>query len=119
MRRSAQVTQAMSARRRARAASDARPESAAIKFLVSEDNGGGFRWSIVDVDGQSLAESVRFASGEEARRAARFALGSAASAPFDGRAGGAAPIDLAARRDAAIVRQDRDRERWSASASSG
>src|SRR5271167_4668485 len=37
-------------------------ESAAMEFLVFEDNGGGYHWTIVAAGGESLAQSGSFAS---------------------------------------------------------
>jgi uncharacterized protein YegP (UPF0339 family) len=84
------------------------PES--MKFLIFEDNGGDYHWTIVAGDGATLARSGSFASYEHAEQAAKHVRNAAAAARFDPRAGVAGPVDLAARRDAA--RDDADAERW-------
>jgi uncharacterized protein YegP (UPF0339 family) len=33
-----------------------------MKFLVSEDNGGDYRWTLVVAGGEHLAQSGRFSS---------------------------------------------------------
>jgi uncharacterized protein YegP (UPF0339 family) len=112
MTRSTQLLmQAVSATKR-RAGAGARPEPASMSFLVFEDNAGGYRWTIVAASGETLAQSSRFASYEEAERAARIVRSGAGSAPFEDRAGDSPVVDLVARRDAATVRDDLDAERW-------
>lgn len=107
MRRSARVSRAITAGRKARGADASESEPAPIRFVVYEDNGGSFRWSIVDVDGASLAESAPFTSNEEARQAARIGLGAVATSPSDDPAPATpAPVDLAERRTAAAGRVD-------------
>ncbi|MGA2926875.1 MAG: DUF1508 domain-containing protein [Solirubrobacteraceae bacterium] len=58
-----------------------------MRFVVVEDNAGGYRWTIVAGSGENLAQSSRFASREQAERAARIVCSGAASARFDDRAG--------------------------------
>lgn len=68
-----------------------------LEFLVFEDNGGRYRWTIVSASGEPLAQSPGFASYEDARRAAdsvRKGAGSAWLEPLEA----AGPVDLAARR---------------------
>ena len=48
----------------------ARPDSRAISFLVFEDNGGDYCWSIVGSDGESLAQSRPYATHDDAASAA-------------------------------------------------
>ncbi len=48
----------------------AKAASAAVTFLVVEDNGGHYRWMIVDGRGESLAESGTFATYDAAHNAA-------------------------------------------------
>lgn len=64
--------------RRAAAAS----ESAAIEFLVFEDNGGDHYWAILDSSGESLARSVPFATYEAAAHGARVVRDGAGSAQW-------------------------------------
>jgi uncharacterized protein YegP (UPF0339 family) len=112
MTRSTQLTQATNAKRKALAADRARPEPASMKFLVVEDNGGGYHWTIVAASGETLAQSARFATREDAKQAARIVHRGAASASFEHLAGDAPPVDLAARRETRAVRRDQDPERW-------
>lgn len=71
-----------------RASASSKPAS--MEFLISEDNGGDYHWRIIAGNGGTLAESVSFASYDEAEQAARRV-----------RDGGVQPIDFAARRAAA------------------
>lgn len=87
------------------------PNSALLEFLVFEDNGGNFHWTIVTDSGEHLAQSPRFGSYEDADAAARRVRDGAGSARFDRHEVAALPVDLAARR-AAAPRDDFDAERW-------
>jgi uncharacterized protein YegP (UPF0339 family) len=82
--------------------------SAAITFLVFEDNGGSYCWTLLGTDGESLAQSRPYATHEEAAHAARAVRDGAGSARFEA----GAAIDLVARRRAAAAREDSDAERW-------
>jgi uncharacterized protein YegP (UPF0339 family) len=90
------------------------PES--MEFLIVEDNGGDYHWTIVAGDGATLARSGSFASYDDAGKAAQHVRDGAASARFEWRAGEAnpvdpaAPVDLNARRGA--TSDDSDAERW-------
>jgi uncharacterized protein YegP (UPF0339 family) len=83
---------------------------APMEFLIFEDNGGSYYWTIVAGDGATLARSDPFASYDDAEQAAQHVRDGAASAPFEARAVGAGLVDLVARRDA--TRDDSDAERW-------
>ncbi|HEV3055586.1 MAG TPA: hypothetical protein VGX45_13080 [Solirubrobacteraceae bacterium] len=72
--------QARRAVRRAAAGS----KSAAIEFLVFEDNGSDYYWTILGNSGESLAQSVPFATYEAAADAARVVRDGAGSAQFQG-----------------------------------
>jgi uncharacterized protein YegP (UPF0339 family) len=85
-------------------------EPASMEFLISEDNGGSYHWTIVARDGVTLARSEAFASYEDAERAGRRVRDGAASAPFERRAGRVRPVHLTARRQA--PGDDSDAERW-------
>jgi uncharacterized protein YegP (UPF0339 family) len=75
-----------------------------MEFVIFEDNGGHYHWTIVAADGATLARSGGFASYRR-RRASREA------GPRRGRsATEAAPTDLTARRDAAS--NATDAEHW-------
>jgi len=93
-----------------RAAAGSKP--AAIEFLVFEDNGGDHYWAILDSSGESLARSVPFATYEAAAHAAHVVRDGAGSAQFQARQAADSPVDLVARREAAIARGDSDAERW-------
>ena len=84
------------------------PES--IQFLIFEDNGGDYHWTIVAADGATLARSGDFASCEDAERAAQHVRDGAASAPLEHHAASARPVDLTARRSA--TSDAADAERW-------
>jgi uncharacterized protein YegP (UPF0339 family) len=58
----------------------ARPDSAAMSFLVFEDNGGDYCWSILGGDGESLAQSRSYATHDDAASAARVVRDGAGSA---------------------------------------
>jgi len=45
-------------------------DAAGLEFLIFEDNGGDYRWTIVDADGESLAQSGFFATYHDAERGA-------------------------------------------------
>jgi uncharacterized protein YegP (UPF0339 family) len=57
-----------------------------MEFVIVEDNGGDYHWSLLDRDGTSLARSGSFASYEHTEDAARVVLAGAASARLDPRA---------------------------------
>jgi uncharacterized protein YegP (UPF0339 family) len=84
------------------------PES--IEFLIFEDNGGDYHWTIVAADGATLGRSGDFASYADAQHAAQHIRDGAASAPLRYGAASAPPIELTARRSA--TRDAADAERW-------
>ena len=84
------------------------PES--IQFLIFEDNGGDYHWTIVAADGATLARSKDFASYADAERAAQHIRDGAASAPFEHRSASARLVDLSARRSA--TGNAADAKRW-------
>ena len=71
---------------------------ASMEFLIFEDNGGDYHWTIVAGGGATLARSGSFGSYEDAERAAQRVRD------------GARPVDLIARRDA--TSDAADAERW-------
>jgi uncharacterized protein YegP (UPF0339 family) len=111
MTRSTQLTQAVDAVRETRAAANAVPEPASMKFLVFEDNGGGYHWTIVAGSGERLVQSASYASHEDARQAAHVVHAGAASASFEHLAGDTSPVDLLACREERVARDDLDAER--------
>ncbi len=112
MTRSTRLTQATTAKSKARAAARARPEPASMKFFIVEDNDGGYHWTIVAGTGETLAQSASFATYEDAKKAARIVRGGAASASFEHLGDETPPVELAARRDTRASRDDLDAERW-------
>jgi uncharacterized protein YegP (UPF0339 family) len=110
------LTQAVDATRKARAAENAQPAS--MKFVIFEDNGGAYHWTIIAASGETLVRSATFASYEDAKQAACVVHAGAGSASFERLAGGtppvdlAAPVDLATRRETRAARGDPDAERW-------
>ncbi len=83
-----------------------------MKFLVLEDNGGGYHWTLLATSGETLVQSASFATYEDAKQAARIVRRGAASASFEHPAGDTPPVDLAARRETRAVGGDQDAERW-------
>jgi uncharacterized protein YegP (UPF0339 family) len=96
----------------ARSAARALPQPAAMKFVVFEDNAGGYHWAILARSGETLVQSASLASYEEAKQAARVVHAGATSAAFEVRAPSAAPIAISDRRNAATARDALDAERW-------
>jgi uncharacterized protein YegP (UPF0339 family) len=112
MTRYTQLIQAVDSVRKARAAASATPEPASMKFVVFEDNGGAYHWTIVADSGETLVRSASFATYDEAAQAARVVHAGAASASLEHLGGDTPPVDLAARRKTAVLRDDLDAERW-------
>jgi uncharacterized protein YegP (UPF0339 family) len=85
-----------------------------MSFRVFQDNGGGYRWTIVAGSGETLARSRSggFASHEDAKHAALIVHAGAAAASFEHFASDTPPVDLVARRQVATLRDDLDAERW-------
>jgi uncharacterized protein YegP (UPF0339 family) len=81
-----------------------------MEFLIFEDNGGHYHWTIVAADGATLARSAGFASYEDAERAAQHVRDGAGSARLERRHIGELPVDLSARRSA--TSDAADAERW-------
>jgi len=84
------------------------PES--MEFLIFQDNGGAYHWTIVARDGATLAWSGGFASHKDAERAAKHVRDGAASARLERRAEEADPVALTTRRTATTDHSDA--ERW-------
>jgi uncharacterized protein YegP (UPF0339 family) len=112
MTRSTPLTQSVAAKSKTRSAASALSRPAPMKFLVYEDNSGGYHWTIVTRSGETLVQSASFASYEHAKHAARIVHTGAASASFEHLEGDTPPVDLVARRETAVVRDDLDAERW-------
>ena len=83
-----------------------------MKFLTFEENCGAFHWAIVAASGDRLVQSANYASYEEARLATGIVRPGAGAAPFEDRANDSPPIELAAHRGTAPVRDALDAERW-------
>ena len=58
-------------------------ESVSMEFLIVEDNGGKYHWTLLDREGNSLARSPRFPSYGRAEDAARVVLAGSGSARLD------------------------------------
>lgn len=69
-------------------------DSVSMEFLIVEDNGGDYHWTLLDRDGDSLARSPSFASHEHAEAAARVVLAGAGSARLDLRAANGSSLDI-------------------------
>ena len=67
----ATATEKSRANRQAPRRAGGRSESAALTFLVFEDNGGDYCWTILGSDGESLAHSRPYPTHDDAARAAR------------------------------------------------
>jgi uncharacterized protein YegP (UPF0339 family) len=111
MTRTAQ-SQAVSAMQKARATPSSLPEPASMKFLIYENNGGGYHWTIVADGGETLVQSESFASYEEAKQAAGIVQRGTSRASVEDRSGNSPPADLVARRDKRVLRDELDAERW-------
>jgi hypothetical protein len=77
-----------SARRGAEGASES------AEFLIVEDNGGKYHWTLLDREGNSLARSPRLMSYEQAEDAARVVLAGAGSARLERRAATDSSLDI-------------------------
>ena len=84
-----------------------------MKFLMFEDNGGEYHWTLLDGAGESLARSPSFASYKDAEHAAGVVLDGAGSARLERRAARDRPAEIVARREAAPARDGLDAERSS------
>jgi uncharacterized protein YegP (UPF0339 family) len=112
MTRAAQVAQAVSAMRKARAAPSSSPEPASMAFRIYEDNGGGYHWRIVAEGGETLVRSASLGSYEDAKRAAGIVHRGASRASFEQGSDNPTPVDLPTRRNALSARDRLDAERW-------
>jgi uncharacterized protein YegP (UPF0339 family) len=86
-----------------------------MTFRVFEDNGGRYHWTIAAAGGERLVESASFTSYEDAKQAARVVHAGASSASFEflvEATGATAPVELVARHQSGVVRDDLDAERW-------
>jgi uncharacterized protein YegP (UPF0339 family) len=81
-----------------------------MEFLIFEDNGGDYHWTIVAGDGATLARSGSFASCHEAEQGAQHVRDGAASAQLERPAVSARSGDLTVQRNA--TGYDSDAERW-------
>jgi uncharacterized protein YegP (UPF0339 family) len=70
---------------------DSLPASMTVKFLLYQDNGGGYYWTIVDDGDEVIARSAGFASYLEANYAADIVHRAAATATFENRSGTVPP----------------------------
>src|SRR5579884_266664 len=112
MTRPAKATHDVAENGTARTAARALPKPAAMKFVVFEDNAGGYHWTIVTATGETLVQSASFASYEEAKQAARVVHGGAPSASLEPLARDVPPVELVAGGTPRTARDDLDAERW-------
>lgn len=82
----ATATQKSGAARHAASRAGGPSESASLTFLVFEDNGGEYTWTIVGGDGESLARSRPYPTHDDAAQAAGVVREGAALSRFDIRA---------------------------------
>lgn len=108
----ATATQKSRATRQAQRRAALVAESAALTFLVFEDNGGSYHWTLLGTDGESHARSRPYATHEEAAHAARVVRDRSGTARLETGRAPDLPTDLVARRSAAAARDDSDAERW-------
>jgi uncharacterized protein YegP (UPF0339 family) len=71
----------------ATATKKARTNAVPMEFLIDEDNGGEYHWTLLDRDGIRLARSSSFASYERTEDAARAVLTGAGAARLEPRSG--------------------------------
>jgi uncharacterized protein YegP (UPF0339 family) len=69
-------------------------ESGSMEFLIVEDNGGKYHWTLLDREGESLARSPRLVSYEQAENAASIVLAGAGSARLDRRAATDSSVEI-------------------------
>ena len=98
--------------RKARSTLSSLREPASMTFLIYEDNGGGYHWTIVADGGEILVRSPGFGSYEEAEQAAGVVHRGASRAAFEHRSAAPPAVDLSARRAAVTARDRLDAERW-------
>jgi hypothetical protein len=85
-RRLAMATATKKARATVPASRGMQGESVSMEFVIVEDNGGKYHWTLLDRKGNSLARSPRFPSYGRAEDAARVVLAGSGSAQLDRRA---------------------------------
>ena len=112
MTRGPQVAQAVSAMRKARAAPSSPPEPASMAFLIYEDNGGRYHWTIVADRGETLVRSASFGSYEDAKQAAGVVRRGASRAAFEAGSDPPQLVDLPPGRNGVSARDRLDAERW-------
>jgi uncharacterized protein YegP (UPF0339 family) len=65
-----------------------------MEFLIVEDNGGKYHWTLLDREGESLARSPRLVSYEQAENAASVVLAGAGSARLVRRAATDSSVEI-------------------------
>jgi uncharacterized protein YegP (UPF0339 family) len=70
------------------------PESVSMEFLIVEDNGGNYHWTLLDRDGNNLGRSPSYACHEDAEDAVLVVLAGAGSARLDRRAATDSSLDI-------------------------
>ena len=113
MTRAPQVAQAVSAMPKAGATPSSLPEPTAMTFVIYEDNGGRYHWTLVADGGEIIVRSRGFQSYEQAEDAARIVHRGASRASFEDRTGAPSQVDdLLVRRHSPTARDRLDAERW-------
>jgi uncharacterized protein YegP (UPF0339 family) len=69
-------------------------QSASMEFLVVEDNGGKYHWTLLDHEGNTLARSPRLVTYEQAEDAARVVAAGAGSARLERRVATDSSLDI-------------------------
>jgi uncharacterized protein YegP (UPF0339 family) len=69
-------------------------ELAPMHFLISEDNGGDYHWTLLDRNGNRLARSPSFASYQDTENAAGVVLAGAGSARLERSVEIDSPLDM-------------------------
>ena len=69
-------------------------QPASMEFLIVEDNGGKYHWTLLDREGESLARSPRLVSYEQAEDAARIVLAGAGSARLERRSATDSSVEM-------------------------
>ena len=90
------ATATKTVRTRARGGHSARvaSESVPMQFLIFEDNGGAYHWTLLDRNDNALARSPSFRSYRDAEDAARAVLAGAGSARLERRVEADSPLGM-------------------------
>jgi uncharacterized protein YegP (UPF0339 family) len=95
------------------------PEPVSMEFLIVEDNGGHFHWTLLGRDGNNLARSPSYASHEDAEDAALVVLAGAGSARLDRRAATDSSLDVPSKTKVPTTARNGDRAEGRVKAATG